>query len=139
MKGDTIEAAPSVFKPWTYQVERPNSIPSNEQPKMCQICIRSFSSHHAFQLHVRKHQPQCPYCNINFKSWKEAEKHRVSCSRKYGLSVIQARPEPKMRKEKLPWKCSLCSRRYKKEEEMIKHQIHRCNKRYITKKWIVKI
>ena len=110
---------------------------ARKMTKRCPLCPRFFESEHAYQLHLRKHSPRCPHCSIKLKSWKQMEKHEQSCPRKNGLVVMQrlARPE----KKKRPFKCQLCKRRYESEKHLRNHQINRCQKRYISPAWIVKI
>ena len=105
--------------------------------KRCPLCPRFFESEHAYQLHLRKHSPRCPHCSIKLKSWKQMEKHEQSCPRKNGLVLMQRLKRPE--KKKRPFKCQLCKRRYETEQHLRNHQINRCQKRYVSPAWIVKI
>ena len=124
---DTSESKPSIF------ISYPNGI-----NRLCPICCKSFNTDLAYQTHVRKHSPQCPYCDLKLNSWNEWNDHMKCCSRKYGVIKCPQRPSPP-KPVPTPFKCCLCKRRYQTEQQMITHQIERCKKRYLTDAWIVKI
>ena len=104
----------------------------------CKICSKMCRSKHEFYVHVRTHNPRCVQCGLNFKNWKEFEKHIPSCTRKNGIMRIPKRPG-KVKKEKRPFKCQLCDRKYLTYAHLFNHQVQRCKKRYLTDAWIVKI
>ena len=106
--------------------------------KKCPFGCRTFKSEHAYQLHLQKHKPQCTDCKIKLKSWKDYSKHLKFCRQKSNTINLPIRPEIK-KQPKLKWKCQLCKRRYKTEKDMRSHQINRCEKRYLSNGWIVKI
>ena len=106
----------------------------------CRICKKMFDSKYAFTIHIDKHQKKCLNCKCVYQTWKELENHEVFCPRRFGRMVILPRPPTRpVRQRKRPHKCSLCKRRYEKYEHLFKHQVHRCTKRYVTSKWVVKI
>jgi len=106
----------------------------------CRICKKMFDSKYAFTVHVNKHKKRCVNCKCVYKTWKELENHEEFCSRRYGRTVILPRPPTRpVHQPKRPHKCALCKRRYEKYEHLFKHQVHRCTKRYVTSKWVVKI
>jgi len=113
------------------------------QPQICykcRICNKNFGSKYAFTVHVNKHAKRCTDCRLTFKSWKDLENHALFCARRYGRTVIPKRPKVAKRKTvPLPYTCQLCKRKYEEKEHLVQHQIHRCTKRYITTKWVVKI
>ena len=106
--------------------------------KNCPFCSQEFKSEHAYQLHIREHKPKCQKCSIKLKSWKNYEKHRFSCPRRVEIKKIERTPDEKV-KTKRQFKCQLCQRRYKNETDLRNHHINRCEKRYITPAWTVKI
>ena len=127
---DTKDSKPSIF----------DRLPNGTQ-RRCPLCYEPFTTDLAYQTHVRKHPPQCPYCDVKLNHWNEFNKHMASCSRKYGCITV-TRPilaEPYQRPVATPFECCLCKKRYAKHEQMIAHQIERCPKRYLTAAWIVKI
>ena len=77
----------------------------------CRICKKLFDSKYAFTIHINKHKKRCQNCHIIFKSWKEVENHSEFCSRRYGRTVIPARPKRPVPKNR-PFKCQLCYRGY---------------------------
>ena len=105
----------------------------------CKICSKMCRSKHDFHIHVRTHDARCVHCHIKFKNWKEFEKHIPSCTRKNGIVCIPRRPIRNQKKEKRPFKCQLCDRKYLTYAHLFNHQVQRCNKRYLTDAWIVKI
>ena len=106
----------------------------------CRICEEIFTSRYAFTLHVNKHAKKCVNCKVEYKTWKEVENHEPFCARRFGRKIIVPRVGRRNDKvKKLRHKCSLCNRRYEKFEQLFKHQVHRCTKRYVTTKWVVKI
>ena len=105
----------------------------------CKICSKMCRSKHDFHTHVRTHEARCAHCHIKFKNWKEFEKHIPSCTRKNGIVRIPRRPIRNQKKEKRPFKCQLCDRKYLTYAHLFNHQVQRCNKRYLTDAWIVKI
>ena len=105
----------------------------------CRICTKMFESLYAFTCHVNKHKKRCQKCRLVFKTWKELENHDEFCARRFGRTVIPARPKRSVRPKKLPFKCQLCSRKYETHEKLFQHQYRRCSKRYLTPAWIVKI
>ena len=106
----------------------------------CRICKKMFDSRYSFTIHVNKHKKKCENCKCVYKTWKELETHEEFCPRRFGRTVILPRPSTRpVRQRKRPHKCSLCKRRYEKYEHLFKHQVHRCTKRYVTSKWVVKI
>ena len=104
----------------------------------CKMCPKVCRSRHEFYRHVRKHEPKCPNCNITFSSWIEYEDHLIHCARRFGIVQIPERPAP-VKTKKLPFKCPLCKRRYERHQHLLNHQIQRCEKRYRSDAWIVKI
>ena len=104
----------------------------------CKMCPKVCRSRHEFQRHVRKHEPRCPNCNITFNSWLEYEDHLIHCARRFGLVIIPERSAP-TKPKKLPFRCPLCKRRYERHQHLLNHQIQRCQKRYRSDAWIVKI
>ena len=104
----------------------------------CKMCPRICRSRHEFYRHVRKHEPQCPNCNLKFDSWIDYEDHLPHCGRRFGLVIIPERVAP-ARPKKLPFRCPLCKRRYERHQHLLNHQIQRCPKRYQSDAWIVKI
>ena len=108
--------------------------------KECPICMRKFQSEHAYQIHIQKHKPECVHCLIKLKSWKEYLKHLPYCRKRANVITVPRvhRVQPE-RRQKLKYTCQLCKRKYKKEEHLRNHQINRCEKRYMSNGWIVKI
>ena len=104
----------------------------------CKLCSKMCRSKHEFYVHVRTHDPRCVHCGIKFKSWKQFEKHIPSCTRKNGIIRIPQRPG-KAKKERRPFKCQLCDRKYVTYANLFNHQVQRCKKRYVSDTWIVKI
>ena len=104
----------------------------------CRICAKMFESLYAFTCHVNKHKKRCQKCRLVFKTWKQLEDHDEFCARRFGRSVIPARPKRTVHKT-LPFKCQLCSRKYETREHLFQHQFRRCSKRYLSPAWIVKI
>ena len=50
--------------------------------------------------------------------------------------IIPPRPQrPKPR----PFSCHLCGKKYGKYNDLFDHWVERCEKRYISKNWVVKI
>ena len=107
----------------------------------CRICSKTFSSRYAFTIHVNKHKKKCVNCKLTFKTWKEVEDHKDFCSRKNGRIVILPRKARNLRikPKKLPFECQLCHRKYECYDHLFKHQFKRCEKRYVSSTWIVKI
>ena len=105
----------------------------------CKICARMFKSRYAFTVHVNTHQKKCVNCNCVYKTWKDVENHEKFCAKRFGCTVIHARPKRAEKPVKRPFKCQLCNRRYQKYEQLFDHQVQRCKKRYISTKWTVKI
>ena len=105
----------------------------------CKICSKMCRSKHEFHAHVRTHDAKCAHCHIKFKNWKEFEKHVPSCTRKNGIVRIPRRPIRNQKKERRPFQCQLCNRKYLTYAHLFNHQVQRCNKRYLTDAWIVKI
>ena len=106
----------------------------------CRICGDIFTSRYAFTLHVNKHEKKCINCKVEYKTWKEVDDHEPFCARRFGRKIIVPRVSRRNYKiKKTPYKCCLCNRRYEKYEHLFQHQVHRCTKRYISKKWVVKI
>ena len=63
-------------------------------------------------------------------------------TRRFGRTVPSIDPrvdQQREKKKKYPFKCSLCKRRYEKHEHLYDHQVKRCEKRYVSKRWVVKI
>ena len=108
--------------------------------KDCPMCMRYFRSEHAYQIHIQKHKPECVHCLVKLKSWTQYLKHLPYCRNKNGVIEVPRRPflQPK-KKPVLKYTCQLCKRKYKKEEHLRDHQINRCQKRYMSNGWIVKI
>ena len=106
----------------------------------CRICAELFTSRYAFTLHVNKHEKKCVNCKVVYQTWKEVENHEPFCARRFGRKIIVPRVNSRREKvKKLTHKCSLCNRRYEKYQQLFNHQVHRCQKRYVTSKWVVKI
>ena len=50
--------------------------------KKCPFCNdQNFSSEHEYQLHLRKHIPQCPHCLLRLPSWSKYPDHFAYCTR----------------------------------------------------------
>ena len=48
----------------------------------CPFCNdRNISSEHEYQLHLRKHIPQCPHCLLRLPSWSKYPDHFPHCTR----------------------------------------------------------
>ena len=106
----------------------------------CRVCRKTFESRYAFTVHVNKHEKKCTNCKCVYESWKELEDHEPFCARRFGRTIINTRYSRRPKTPKpTPYKCSLCKRKYETYNHLFKHQVHRCQKRYITKKWVVKI
>ena len=104
----------------------------------CKICSKMCRSKHEFHVHIRTHAPRCVHCGGKFKNWKQFQKHIPSCTRKNGIIRIPKR-DVKAKKERRPFKCQLCDRKYLTYAHLFNHQVQRCKKRYLTDAWIVKI
>ena len=104
----------------------------------CKICAKMCRSKHEFHVHIRTHSARCVHCGGKFKNWKQFEKHIQSCTRKNGIIRIPKR-DVKTKKERRPFKCQLCDRKYLTYAHLFNHQVQRCKKRYLTDAWIVKI
>ena len=107
-----------------------------KRPNMCLACCSLGKV--LKQTPVQKQKPQCTDCKIKLKSWKDYWKHLKFCRQKSNTIKLPIRPEVK-KQPKLKWKCQLCKRRYKTEKDLRSHQINRCEKRYLSNGWIVKI
>ena len=105
----------------------------------CRICLKVCRSKHEFHVHVRSHDAQCLHCYIVFNTWNEFEKHIPSCTRKNGIVRIPRRPIRNVKKEIRRFQCQLCNRKYTTHAHLFNHQVHRCQKRYVSDNWIVKI
>ena len=105
----------------------------------CKICFKVCRSKHEFHAHVRSHDAQCVHCYIVFKNWKEFEKHIPSCTRKNGVVRIPRRRVRNEKKEIRRFQCQLCNRKYTTHAHLFNHQVQRCEKRYVSDNWIVKI
>ena len=111
-----------------------------EKPvKDCPVCCKEFKSEHAYQIHIRKHRPVCPHCDLKLKSWSEYSEHIPYCSRKYYVRTLPRNNRETQKKPVLKFKCQLCRRRYANEKQLRSHQINRCEKRYLQNGWVVKI
>ena len=79
------------------------------------------------------------HCYIVFKNWKAFEKHSPSCTRKNGVVRIPRRRVRNETKEIRRFQCQLCNRKYTTHAHLFNHQVQRCEKRYVSDNWIVKI
>lgn len=116
----------------------PVQVPVHLYMYKCRICKKLFDPKYAFTIHINKHKKRCQNRHIVFKSWKEVENHFEFCARRYGRTVIPARPKRPVPKNR-PFKCQLCNRKYETYDQLFQHQYKRCAKRYLTPAWIVKI
>ena len=108
--------------------------------KDCPICYKYFTSEHAYQIHIRKHRPVCPYCGLKLKSWSEYSEHIPHCRGKYHVRRLPRTTRVyRVKKPVFKYKCQLCKRRYINEKQLQSHQICRCGKRYMKNGWVVKI
>ena len=111
--------------------------------KDCPICFKEFTSEHAYQIHVRKHRPECIHCDLQLKSWSEYSDHIPHCSRKRGAQFVPGifrRSLGSLHKRPVfKFKCQLCRRRYANQKKLRNHQINRCERRYLRNGWVVKV
>ena len=118
-------------------------VPTQEREQFafkCRICGEVFTSRYAFTIHVNKHEKKCVNCKVEYKTWKDFGNHEPFCARRFGRKIIVPRVSRRNEKvKKFDHKCSLCDRRYEKYDQLFQHQVQRCTKRYISKKWVVKI
>ena len=104
----------------------------------CRICDEVFKTRWEHAIHVNKHTIRCLNCKCEYKSFRALEDHEQYCPRRFGRILITPRDKP-FRRPKLPFKCSLCNRRYAKYAHLFDHQVKRCKRRYLTPGWVVKI
>ena len=122
------------------------STDEESEPKTynCRLCDAEFISKITLYTHLQrghKEEKKCRNCKVQYRTWRELERHEPYCPRAYGL--IHARtspPTPRRQPEpKRPYKCRLCNRRYETYKHLFNHQVKRCKKRYIRAQWVVKI
>lgn len=110
--------------------------------RRCLLCDRQFASPHAFQMHMKKHEPRCVHCHLGFENWSQFERHLPFCRRRLPVLPRQRRTlaqQPRGREIPRPFQCALCRRKYEKHRQLVRHQIARCDKRYVRDGWVVKI
>jgi len=125
-----------------YLRKDPNPIPRELRSYKCRICQKVMKTKYEFYCHVNTHPAKCVNCHVTYKSWKKLEEHEVYCTRRFGRTILSMDPRverQREKKKKYPFKCSLCKRRYEKHEHLYDHQVKRCEKRYVSKQWVVKI
>ena len=99
-----------------------------------------------FYCHINTHPATCVNCHVTYKTWKKLEEHEDYCTRRFGRTILsvdprleQQREKMREKKKKYPFKCILCKRRYVKHEHLHDHQVKRCEKRFASKQWVIKI
>ena len=68
--------------------------------KQCQICMRSFQSEHAYQIHIQKHKPECVHCLMKLSSWTQYLEHLPYCKKRaiyIPRRYIQTEKKPKLK------------------------------------------
>ena len=121
------------------EIEAPNRPRQLWKIHRCEFCTRRFTSIYEKSRHENTHRNvNCPNCHLVCATPKDLRDHFDFCSRKNGIKIIpriqRNKPEPKRR-----FSCCLCNRKYIKYQHLFDHQVKRCQKRYQSERWVVKI
>jgi hypothetical protein len=123
------------------EINRPVSpVPPLIRSNFCWVCFRSYDSIHGLSIHLSCHK-QCPKCDLKFQNYKDLVSHQVFCSRRFGIKICPRRPPSRAvnQKKVKSYKCQLCEKKFKSEQVLRHHHVFKCEKRYISKSWCVKI
>lgn len=110
---------------------------SDEKPFKCKFCSKSFNQREYLRRHMKTNVHQflfhCSNCLHGFDVKKEKEVHEISCVRQCYLRNDFTLKKSNFQSSKKPFRCSDCSNRFTRKNNLIYHLKHNCKFRKINR------